>query len=298
MKRFLFTVSVILIFIYSMGEVVVRTFNFNPQTAVSENINGYYSLKKNQTGVYRKGGLPVNFESNFRINNYGYNSLIDYEFNSNNSNKIGILGDSFIEGFQVDVDKSIGRLLEKELESKNIVYEFGFSANNLLNNIETYEKFNLNKFQTVFLFLDLDDIHTDIPHKTPFNSYLAFKELHLRNFYDYFKFIKFLNFNHEIIRKLKSGLNFGVKSIPIKVTNNCNDSNHHKTLLNFIAKNKNVVVVLKNDIEFFKSILGEIEYIEIIHDLKPFSFGYDMHWNLNGRKNVVNSIMKWVNQKK
>ena len=298
MKRFLFTVSIIFSLIYFFGEVVVRVFNFDPQTAASENINGYYSLKKNQTGVYRKGGLPINFESNFRINNYGYNSLIDYEFDSNNNKKIALLGDSFVEGFQVDVDKSIGRLLEKELESKNIVYEFGLSANNLLNNIETYKKFNLNKFQTVFLFLDLDDIHADIPHKTTFNSYLAFKELYLRKFYDHFKFIKFLNFNHEIIRKLKSGLNFGVKNIPTKAPINCNDSNHFETLLNFITKNDNIVVVLKNDIEFFISILGEKEYVEIIHDLKPFSFGYDMHWNLNGRKNVVNSLAKWINQKK
>tara|TARA_B100000795_G_C22677914_1_gene390556 strand:+ start:248 stop:655 length:408 start_codon:yes stop_codon:yes gene_type:complete len=105
--------------------------------------------------------------------------------------------------------------------------------------------------------------------------YVLGKEV--ENFYDYFKFIKFLNLNHEIIRKLKNSLNFGVKSTPTKVTSNCNDSNHHKTLLNFIAKNKNVVVVLKNNIEFFKSILGEKEYIKIIHDSKPFSFGYDMH---------------------
>lgn len=117
--------------------------------------------------------------------------------------------------------------------------------------------------------------------------YVLGKEV--EKFYDYFKFIKF---NHEIIRKSKSDLNIGVKNTPIKVTSNFNDSNHHKTRLNFSAKNKNVVVVLKNDIEFFKSILGEKEYIEIIHDSKPFSFGYDMHWNLNGRKNVVNLIMK------
>ena len=80
-----------------------------------------------------------------------------------------------------------------------------------------------------------------------------------------------LNFNHEIIRKLKSDLNFGVKNTPIKGISSCNDSNHHKTLLNFFVENKNVFVVSKNDIEFFKSILGKKEYMEIIYDLKPFS---------------------------
>ena len=66
--------------------------------------------------------------------------------------------------------------------------------------------------------------------------YVLGKEV--ENFYDYFKFIKFLNLNHEIIRKLKSDLNFGVKNTPIKVTSNCNHSNHHKTLLNFSLKIK------------------------------------------------------------
>ena len=60
-----------------------------------------------------KGKFPK-FLKLENINNLGFNSVKDYDFNFNNKKSVAIIGDSFVEGFQVDVNKSIGRLMEEE----------------------------------------------------------------------------------------------------------------------------------------------------------------------------------------
>jgi hypothetical protein len=63
----------------------------------------------------------------WNINNHGWNSPIDYSITKNRS-RIAIIGDSYIEAFQVDADKSYPSLLRNELEGKLDVYSFGVSG--------------------------------------------------------------------------------------------------------------------------------------------------------------------------
>jgi hypothetical protein len=65
----------------------------------------------------------------WRINNYGWNSEIDYEsVRSPYKPLIAIIGDSYIEAFQVNVEDSIAATLRKLAKGEYDVYSFGVSG--------------------------------------------------------------------------------------------------------------------------------------------------------------------------
>lgn len=67
----------------------------------------------------------------WRINNYGWNSEIDYETRTTRGGGkplIAIIGDSYVEAFQVDVGKSMAAVLRKSTANKYQVYSFGVSG--------------------------------------------------------------------------------------------------------------------------------------------------------------------------
>jgi len=44
------------------------------------------------------------------------------------------------------------------------------------------------------------------------------------------------------------------------------------------------------------SIYPDLDFISIDNYLRPIDFGFDKHWNLNGRKNVANTIIKRLSE--
>jgi hypothetical protein len=78
-------------------------------------------------GTFSCGPLAEK-EGQWRINNLGWNSEIDYFTKKRNKPLIAIIGDSFIEAFQVDVSKSIAGRLRAKLAGKVDVYSFGISG--------------------------------------------------------------------------------------------------------------------------------------------------------------------------
>ncbi len=66
-------------------------------------------------------------QGQWRINNYGWNSPIDYTPQKEKP-LIAVIGDSYIEAFQVDVDKSYPSLLRNEINTDYDVYSFGKSG--------------------------------------------------------------------------------------------------------------------------------------------------------------------------
>ncbi len=66
-------------------------------------------------------------EGRWRINNQGWNSDIDYA-TQRDKPLIAIIGDSYIEAFQVDVSKSIAARLREKMAGKFEVYSFGMSG--------------------------------------------------------------------------------------------------------------------------------------------------------------------------
>ena len=281
MKKFLKEILIICFFTILFGEFICRLFPITADIPIKENNDGFYKLKKHQSGTFIKGKFPKFLRAGYNINNLGFNSVKDYDFNFNNKKSVAIIGDSFIEGFQVDVNKSIGRLMEEENSSIN-VYEFGLSGFNFLNYVETFNDFDLGKFDHAFIILDYDDIIADYAEKQIFNNYIKNKEFFFRKLYDNFLFFKYLNFNHGIIRKLISIFNFNLNK---SETNIVKPFNINK----FVLKNNNIKLVLKSQKDtILKSIYPKMKFHNINEEYRPIDFGFDKHWNFNGRKNLSN----------
>jgi lysophospholipase L1-like esterase len=72
-------------------------------------------------------GKFAKIRTRFRINNMGWNYPIDY-YPVNGKELIAVIGDSYIEAFQVNVDKNYPFLLRDQLKNKYEVYAFGKSG--------------------------------------------------------------------------------------------------------------------------------------------------------------------------
>jgi hypothetical protein len=63
----------------------------------------------------------------WRINNHGWNSSIDYGEEKDRP-RIAVIGDSYVEAFHVDVDRSYPSLIRAEIGDRCDVYSFGISG--------------------------------------------------------------------------------------------------------------------------------------------------------------------------
>jgi len=290
MKLFLKEIAIIFMATYFIGELICRFLPIVSDIPERGNRDGFYLLKENQKGTYVKGKFPKWLKAEYSINNFGFNSTKDYLFNADPKIKIAVIGDSFVEGFQVDVTNSIGRLIEAS--NKNyLVYEFGLSGFNFFDYQEFYQKFDLKNFDKVFIILDKDDVETTKSEKTLFTKDLEVKEKVFRKIYNSTFFFKYLNFNHGIIRELQRIF------INMNPANNfIMGSNKEKTqpidIHPFIKSNPNIQLILKSKKDIIlRSYYPELDFIIINEELTPIDFGFDKHWNLNGRKNVANTIV-------
>ncbi len=118
-------------------EIVLRTFVPVTDWPVGEFDPGVgLHRKPNQTGTWVLGATGE-VQGHYRFNNVGWNSIHDYSNSKPDSTlRIAVIGDSFIEALQVDVDESYPILLERALQA-NLpcaaynqieVYNFGFSG--------------------------------------------------------------------------------------------------------------------------------------------------------------------------
>ncbi len=85
-----------------------------------------YDSKARKEGLFT-GGKFAQPKGKWRINNYGWNSPIDY-IRRKEKKRIAVIGDSYIEAFHVDVDKSYPSLLRAQLGTTYDVYSFGISG--------------------------------------------------------------------------------------------------------------------------------------------------------------------------
>jgi hypothetical protein len=87
-----------------------------------------FSTTKQREGVYTIGSKAEQ-RAMWHINNVGWNSAIDYE-GAKRRPRIAIIGDSYIEALQVDVENSVaGRLRQLMSQEREVdVYAFGISG--------------------------------------------------------------------------------------------------------------------------------------------------------------------------
>jgi hypothetical protein len=86
-----------------------------------------FDRKYGTRGLWTEGNLAQQ-RGKWRINNDGWNSPVDYVTEKTPGTKrIAVIGDSYIEAWQVDAEKSYPSLLRDSLGAKYEVYSFGVS---------------------------------------------------------------------------------------------------------------------------------------------------------------------------
>lgn len=88
-----------------------------------------FSFENGTEGV-RTLGVFAQKKAKWRINNHGWNSSIDYNFDRDSTKfRIAIIGDSFIEGLHINPDENVGHILNDFLGRDSFeVYTFAQSG--------------------------------------------------------------------------------------------------------------------------------------------------------------------------
>ncbi len=89
---------------------------------------GKYNHKNGVDGIKTFGAF-ARTKSYWKINNHGWNAAIDYQFEKVDSTtfRIAVIGDSYVEALNLDVDKSFVSNLNKSLNNIE-VYSFGIGG--------------------------------------------------------------------------------------------------------------------------------------------------------------------------
>tara|TARA_R110002051_G_scaffold138268_1_gene211022 strand:+ start:25295 stop:26224 length:930 start_codon:yes stop_codon:yes gene_type:complete len=154
MKKLLLKLTVYILAIVVSLELIIRVCHLYTEDPVRYiDSLGVEKRIPNQSGYAVTGNRNQNL-SEFRINNSGFNSF--REFNPSYKKKeIALVGDSFIEGFHQDYDKSTGKKIETNLNNDFEVYEYGYAGYDLANElhlINAYsKKFDLIDYIIVYL---------------------------------------------------------------------------------------------------------------------------------------------------
>ena len=170
----LFTFAILIIFTLTAGELLVHIFKYKPLNEMT-----FYKFRQrdpildhsfipNSTG---KLGSKE-FRTTYKINSMGFR---DYEYALNkpdNVERILILGDSFIEGYGVNIDDTCVKILERKLNQRGgSRYTYEVINCGILSYSPTLEYLQLKEKglclnpDTVILFLDQSDLQDDYIYK-------------------------------------------------------------------------------------------------------------------------------------
>jgi len=286
MAAFLKRILVLTIVFFVMFEVALRVFGLSGMRMDVSDVDGDRLLSPNTEGVWTKGGCKE-INSHFKINSQGWNSLRDYEADRSISNdkKIAIIGDSYIQGLHVDVEKSIGAQLEEISAGEYIVQEYGRASGNIHDFLAIYKKFELDKYKAVFIVFHKPDLLPKKPNfmghiKKPKPDNLFLKIYHASAVLRYLNINQGIGNSFEALYKTKK---------PRKKQSELNFPNPNLDLSNVCF------LYEKDDLNAEELAKLKFNKQEIIHKIIPYDNGFDMHWNETGRLNVANTILSYLN---
>ena len=279
MKKFLSDIIIILILTIVIGEIISRGFELQSENIryIGKDNEGFYSNRPNNSGEFVFGKFPTVYKTKFRFNDLGFNSKLDFNQLNDSLVNVAFLGDSFVESYHVDYNNSLSSLMmEKHTNFQS--FDFGISGYTINDYMDIYKKYNLENFKYIFLILSQNDITNERSRL----KYNLEKEKY-RNFYNSSHFFSYLNFNHKFFSTIRSI--FRPKS----------NFPNFKPVLDLNQKeflNKKNIIIIPRDKETHRYLtINEIDkLVKIRHNLTPYNFGFDSHWNLNGRVNVINSL--------
>lgn len=148
-------------FIFIILEIGLRFFNLATDVPFVEG-NRELGVKfiPNQMGTFVIGALG-NIKADYRINSDGWNAIRDFKKQADAGvTRIAIIGDSYVEAFQVQPEEAIAALLEKSF-SHDLpveVYPFGISGASLSQYLATVH-YVQNRFHPDFYIINI--VHND-----------------------------------------------------------------------------------------------------------------------------------------
>jgi len=196
MKSFIIYIIITFLSYIILLEGTTRIFDLSGHTIPETNLNNNKLATPNSEGIWIGGGMRE-ISSHYKINQQGFNSLKDYSILDKNKISIAIIGDSYIESFHVDVENSIGRILEIETKNAIEVHEYGKSGGNIIDFSLMFNKWIKNKYDYTFILATDRDLVANkgsfmgkgnsIPHQST-----------IRKIYNNSSFIRYLNINHKL----------------------------------------------------------------------------------------------------
>lgn len=169
-----------LLILFVLLEIVSRIFfpgSDRPKSIYDEqNKLVKYSRAYGTRGLWTTGNLAQQ-RGRWRINNDGWNSPIDYTPEKKPGVKrIAVIGDSYIEAWQVSAEKNYPSLLDEMLGDKYEVYSFGVSASPLSQYLHVSRYVEKKYSPDIYVFnIVHNDFHESINGLSYIPMYLTIK---------------------------------------------------------------------------------------------------------------------------
>ncbi|MBA6314726.1 hypothetical protein [Cellulophaga baltica] len=250
----------------------------------------------------------------YRINDFGFNSVHDNYEPKEDAFEIALVGDSFIEGFHEDYTNSLGQQIEKNLSNTKVL-EFGYAGYDLADELHLIHAYKdlFEKIDHTFIYIRFtDDLDRDtykessrLSLDTPF-SRIA-KQIKLLV---YLKDIGALDPVLQLPGRIKNFIS-GKKEISLseeelrkqeKLKNELS-SNNFKTLMAEYPIDKEKFTFLLD------SSLCTVQFLEYLNyngynflDINatfskaktPTTLIYDQHWSKSGRSLVAKLVLDYL----
>jgi len=291
MKNFTIYILIALSLYLILLESTTRVFDLSGHTIPETNLNNNRLARPNSEGIWIRGGMRE-IASHYKINQQGFNSLKDYLTLDKNKVNIAIVGDSYIEGFHVDIENSIGRILEAETHNEFEVHEYGKSGGNIVDFSLIFNQWIRNRYDYTFVLVTNEDIISNEASFMGRGNPIPQKSI-IREIYNQCSFIRYLNINHGLNSKLQKLFSFSGRPKMAKKSIMPNDINVFA-----LKEFDSTCVILYEKEKLDTTLLSSFKLpcAEVVHKYTPFNHGFDSHWNFNGRKNCALTIKNYINK--
>jgi hypothetical protein len=301
MKKFLIYSIVWLILVLVSLEIALRVFGLSAKTMPTQNIDNNYLFEPGNSGFRIKGGLKE-INCYYEINKQGFNSIVDFDELDYKNLNIALIGDSYIQGFDTDVNHSIGRQLEEMLGKNVVVHEYGRAGANIIDYALAYQQFvKSKKYDFVFVLATDKDLEATKPSYMGQGKRVPKQSL-IRKVYDNIHVVRYLNINQGLGVHFNKLINDGPESI---------DRIHNENLPDEIITKESYLATINQDAlkllpkevvflyeedrmnDFFVSTY-DYNFKKVIHFKLPKDHGLDAHWNINGRYNCAKAMAEYI----
>ncbi|QXP52429.1 hypothetical protein [Cellulophaga sp. HaHa_2_1] len=250
----------------------------------------------------------------YRINDFGFNSVHDNYEPKEDTFEIALVGDSFIEGFHEDYTNSLGQQIEKNL-SNTMVLEFGYAGYDLADELHLIHAYKdiFEKIDHTFIYMRFtDDLDRDAYQEssrlrldTPFSRIAKQIKLLI--------YLKDIGALDPVLQLPGRIMNFisGKNEISLseeelrkqeKLKNELSLNNFKTLLAEYPIDKEKYTFLLDRSLcsTEFLQYLGHNEYnfLDINTTFskaeKPTTLIYDQHWSKSGRSLVAKLILDYL----